>query len=225
MLFGILEDEEPQAELLKAWLTEAGYPVVAATSCNEFMELVERERPVALILDWVLPDGEGIDVLTNLRRDQGFDGPILFTTGRDSEQDIVSGLTAGADDYLVKPLRKAEFNARLNSVLRRVSIDRADTIELGPIRLDTGERQATVNGLVVDLSPTEFRLASCLCGNVGVLLSREYLLTTVWNVPATLETRKVDLYMSRIRRKLGIGPVIGYCLQTVYGHGYRLEKI
>lgn len=225
MLIGILEDEQPQAELIRDWLEQAGHEAFHAGTRAEFLPLVERERPGALVLDWQLPDCEGIDVLEYLRGEAGFRGPVLFATGRDSEEDVVRGLKAGADDYLAKPLRKAEFHARLEAVLRRISPPVEDVIELGPLRIDRRNKQVSVEGEVVNLSPTEYRLAECMCSDVGALLSREYLLETVWNVAADLDTRKVDVYVSRMRRKLQIGPAMGYCVTTVYRHGYRLEKL
>lgn len=224
-LIGILEDERPQAELTQEWLLQEGYEAFYATNEADFLSRVEQDSPDGLILDWQLPDCEGIDVLLRLRESLGFSGPILFATGRDSEEDVVRGLTSGADDYLIKPLRKLEFQARLQAVLRRMTGERESVIELGPIRIDTANKQVTLNGEELELTPTEYRLAECLCSNVGVLLSRDHLLNTVWNVSAELDTRKVDVYVSRLRRKLRIEPSMGYCVRTVYRHGYRLEQL
>ena len=168
---------------------------------------------------------EGIDVLLKVRDVLGFEGPVLFATARDSEDDVVRGLSCGADDYLVKPLRQAELLARLAALWRRVSPESVDCLQLGPIELDRVNRLASINGARVELTPTEFRLASCLFTNVGKLLSREFLLREVWGISAKLDTRTVDVHVSRVRKLLKIGPDMGFCIKTVYRHGYRLEAL
>ena len=176
-------------------------------------------------MDWELPDCQGIDVLAKVRGSLNFKGSVLFATAKDSEDDIVRGLTAGADDYLVKPLRKAELLARLAALWRRSEAERPLNLELGPIHLDVDNLRATVDEEEVKLTPTEFKLAVCVFSNIGKLLSRDYLLREVWGVNAELETRTVDMHMSRVRKLLKIGPNMGYCIKTVYRHGYRLETL
>ncbi|MFV0276376.1 MAG: response regulator transcription factor [Parahaliea sp.] len=222
---GILEDEAPQAQMLLEWLREAGYEAFHGASRASFLQQLKNRTADALILDWTLPDCDGLEVLEELRNQHGYSKPILLATARDSEQDIVQALVGGADDYLVKPLRRAEFLARLFAVLRRSSDPLPQVIKVGPMEVDTDNKQVSVDGQRVNLTPTEYRLAECMCSNVGALLSRKYLLNVVWNVTADLDTRTVDIYISRLRRKLKIGPQMGYVLRTVYRLGYRLEKI
>jgi DNA-binding response OmpR family regulator len=222
---GLLEDEKPQAELMMVWLEEAGYEPFHCETGKEFLQTVRKNPPDILILDWQLPDCEGIDVLSRLRDSLAFDGPVLFATGKDSEEDVVRGLSAGADDYLTKPLRQAELIARLAAVRRRIGQDQPVRLSLGPIELDEENRLARIGGDTVTLTPTEFQLARCLFSNVGKLLSREFLLRDVWGTGADLDTRTVDVHMSRIRRLLRIGPDMGYCIKTIYRHGYRLEAL
>ncbi len=226
MRIGYLEDEQSQAELVKSWLLGEGFEVNHADTGREFIRLLTDNPVDMLILDWQLPDMEGVDVLAFVRNQLNSNVPVIFATQRDAEADIVKALQAGADDYLVKPLRKGELLARLDSLARRAGVTNNDSrIELGPITLDNAAQIVTVNGEVVKLTPKDYQLACCMLRNVGKLLSRDYLLREVWGIDASLNTRTVDVHVSRIRRSLNIGPEIGCCIKTVYQHGYRLEKI
>jgi len=222
---GLLEDEMPQAELLMGWLSGAGYNAFHCDTGKSFIQSVRKQPPDILILDWQLPDCEGIDVLEKLRDTLAFEGPVLFATAKDSEEDVVRGLASGADDYLIKPLRQAELLARLAAIWRRIGHDGDGCLSLGSIELDRDNKRARIDGEDVSLTPTEFKLAVCLFSNVDKLLSREFLLREVWGVGAELDTRTVDVHMSRIRKLLGIGPDMGYCIKTIYRHGYRLEAL
>lgn len=225
VVVGILEDQPAEARMLVLWLQEAGYSVFHCDTGASLLARLDVEHVDILILDWQLPDCEGIDVLADLRQQQRFTGPVIFATAKDSEEDIVRGLSVGADDYLVKPLRKAELLARLAALWRRVSPDSQEALKLGPVELDLGSARAYLDGEEVKLTPTEFKLAACVIANVGKLLSREQLLKDVWGVEAQLDTRTVDMHISRLRKVLKIGPNMGYCIKTVYRHGYRLEAL
>ena len=222
---GILEDEQPQADLLSGWLVEAGYAVFHCDNGDSFLARLESSPPDMLILDWQLPDCEGIDILEIVRQTLKFEGPVIFATAKDSEDDIVRGLSTGADDYIIKPLRRAELLARLSALWRRSGGDLPEKLRLGPVELDLANRRAFVGDEEVKLTPTEFQLAACVFTNTGKLLSRDFLLREVWGVDAQLDTRTVDMHMSRIRKLLKIGPNMGYCVKTVYRHGYRLEAL
>lgn len=222
---GLLEDELPQAKLLLGWLKEAGYEVFHSATGKGFIEMLANRSSDMLILDWQLPDCEGIDVLATVREKLDFEGPVVFATAKDSEEDIVRGLSAGADDYIVKPLRREELLARLAALWRRSGSERAEIVQLGPVRLDVANCQAFLHQEEVKLTPTEFKLALCLLTNFGKLLSREFLLSDVWGVDAELDTRTVDMHISRLRKLLQIGPNMGYCIKTIYRHGYRLEAL
>tara|TARA_R110001592_G_scaffold363396_2_gene687765 strand:+ start:197387 stop:198073 length:687 start_codon:yes stop_codon:yes gene_type:complete len=222
---GLLEDEQPQAELLTGWLVDAGYGVFHCSSGDSFLAKVAEGKADMLILDWQLPDCEGIDILDSVRQSLDFQGPVLFATAKDSEEDIVRALTAGADDYLIKPLRQGELLARVSALWRRSADEAPSTLALGSVELDMDNQRALVDGEEVKLTPTEFKLAVCVFSNMGKLLSREFLLREVWGVAAQLDTRTVDMHMSRVRKLLKIGPNMGYCIKTVYRHGYRLEAL
>lgn len=222
---GILEDEQPQAELLASWLVAAGYAVFHCNNGDDFLARLESNPPDMLILDWQLPDCEGIDVLDFVRQKLKFEGPVIFATAKDSEDDIVRGLSTGADDYIIKPLRRAELVARISALWRRSGSEQPEKLTLGPVELDLANRRAFLDGEEIKLTPTEFQLAACVFTNTGKLLSREFLLREVWGVDAQLDTRTVDMHISRIRKLLKIGPNMGYCIKTVYRHGYRLEAL
>lgn len=222
---GVLEDDHPQAELLQSWLLDEGYTTYWSDTGAGLIERLEQEKPDALILDWCLPDCEGIEVLKELRTNKGFNGPVLFATAKDSEEDIVRGLSAGADDYLVKPLRRSELLARLAALWRRIAPRQSNRYHIGPIEVQPDQQRILVAGDVVQLTGTEYRLAACLLENEDKLLSRDFLLKEVWGVGADIDTRTVDVHIGKIRRILRIGPEIGYCIRTVYRHGYRLERL
>ncbi len=226
MRIGYLEDEYSQSELVKSWLMGEGFSVTHASTGRGFISLLADNPVDLLILDWQLPDMEGVEVLCSVRDQLNSDVPVVFATQRDAESDIITALEAGADDYLVKPLNKGELLARLNALARRSGMSTGESrIRLGPIVLDTVSQTITSNGHPVKLTPKDYQLACCMLKNEGKLLSRDYLLREVWGIDASLNTRTVDVHVSRIRRSLNIGPEIGYCIKTVYQHGYRLEKI
>ncbi len=225
MKIALLEDDPQQAELVSSWLTESGHTVTHRLEGRTFLKTFKTEIFDLAILDWELPDQTGLDVLRNLRVVQKQSLPILFTTQRDSEEDIVSALTSGADDYLIKPLRKAELLARIEAVRRRAGIiSSEDILTLGAIEIDTIKNEIRISGTAVKVTHKDFGIAFELVKNVGTVLSREYLLQTVWGVGAAINTRTVDVHISRVRRSLKITPDMGYRITTIFQHGYRLEK-
>jgi two-component system response regulator RegX3 len=153
--------------------------------------------------------------------------PAILITLRDAEEDIVAGLTAGADDYLVKPPRKLELLARIEAVLRRAQPagQGKEVIAVGNISLDPGKRVATLNGGAVEMTQREFELAVFLFRNMGRMLSRGHLLEAVWGQTSELNTRTVDKHVSRVRTQLKLTPEQGWRLGAVFQHGYRLERL
>lgn len=226
MRIGYLEDEQSQAQLVISWLESKEFAVIYANNGADFIKALKDNPVDLLILDWHLPDMEGLDVLSVVRGRLNLDIPVIFATQRNAEADIVQALEFGADDYLVKPLRKAELLARIDALARRAGVNAEESqIKVGPIVIHTESETVLVADEVVKLTPKDYKLACCLLRNVGKLLSREYLLREVWGIDAPLNTRTVDVHVSRVRRSLNLVPEIGYCVKTVYQHGYRLEKV
>ncbi len=222
----LLEDDAAQADMQLSWLDELGHKAHHASTLKAFRASFNVEAPDLFILDWELPDGTGLDALHSIRNSQNDQAPVLFTTHRDSEEDIVLALTAGADDYLCKPLRHQEYCARINALSRRAGVDQnLDSIKEGPFVIDTLSQMVRNEGNEVKLTQKDYALCLELFTNIGKALSREYLLQSVWGVNSGLDTRTVDMHVSRVRRALTLGPETGYIVKTIYQFGYRLEPI
>jgi DNA-binding response OmpR family regulator len=224
----VLEDDASQAKLLQHWITSQGWICRHFASGQEILRTLLRDTYDLVILDWRVPDLSGEEVLRAVRKSVQEPLPVLFTTGRDREEDIVHALKAGADDYLVKPLRRMEFLARVEAVLRRsraLGRDGDEPIEAGEFRIDPQGRTLHKAGRNIELTQKEFEMAMLLFRSVGRLLSRSYLLDTVWGISAEVSTRTVDTHASQLRSKLGLYPDSGWRLSAVYQHGYRLERM
>ena len=226
MRLAILEDDPVQSEALQGWLREAGHDVHAFSNSRDFVRMAGRESFDLCLLDWKLPDMSGQEVLRWLRQDRHNDVPVIFVTARDAEEDIVEGLGNGADDYLIKPLRRMELLSRIEAIMRRVRPSDADRVlEVAPYSFDVATRQARMDGEPVELTEKEFDLAVFLFRNLGRLLSRGHMLEAVWGRNPNLATRTVDTHISRVRSKLGLRPDSGYRLSPTYNYGYRLERV
>jgi len=223
----LVEDDPAQAELLQSWLKEAGHDCYHYPNGKAFIYDAKRHTFDLCILDWMLPDTSGPDLLNWLRENIDWQIPVLFTTSRDSEQDIVFALTHGADDYMIKPVKPQEMIARVNALLRRSApADANDNVlEVAPYLFDVQSRSLSINNETIGLTQKEYDLALFLFRHTGRLLSRSYLLENIWGLNSGLQTRTVDTHISRIRKKLGLGPEVGWRLSSVYQHGYRLEHI
>ena len=221
-----LEDDPFLAQEVCDWLREAGYEVLHYTDGQEFARAVERGGADACLLDWMLPGLSGADVLCRLRLQLGAKlPPVIFLTGRNAEADVVQALESGADDYLVKPLSRPVLLARLQAVLRRSGTTLpAARLHLGEIEADCARRQIFVQGERVDLTDRETDLALHFVQNVNRLLTRDFLIQTIWGLRPEVETRTVDVHVSALRRKLRLQPESGWRLVSVYGRGYRLER-
>jgi len=223
-----LEDDPSQGSLLEHWITSEGYVCRLFSRGHDMLQAVLNDTFDLAVLDWQVPDLSGEEVLKAIRKSGREYLPVLFTTARDREEDMVHALRAGADDYLVKPLRRMEFLARVEALLRRAhgrgTRDDAP-FETGPFRVDVVGRTLQKRGVMLDLTQKEFDLAVLLLRDVGRLLSRSYLLDTVWGTGAEVGTRTVDTHISQLRTKLDLYPENGWRLSAVYQRGYRLERI
>ncbi|WP_313625986.1 response regulator transcription factor [Achromobacter sp.] len=225
MKIASLEDDLDQARRIQQVLTTAGY---ACTSYHQGRDLLAALRTEAfdlVLLDWHLPDIDGDDVVRWLRTNIGARIPVIFLTNRSSEDDLVEGLRAGADDYIVKPMRPLELLARVAALLRRSQLaEPADeAFEVARYRVDPASRAIQLDGVPIALAPKEFELALLFFRNLNRLMSRDVLAECVWNreIPAT--SRTLDTHLSNIRQKLQLRPQHGVRLTSSYALGYRLE--
>lgn len=226
MHIALLEDDIDQSTLVQAWLEDAGHKCVVFDSGKEMTMSLLRESYDLLILDWLVPDMNGLEVLKWVRDTIDWRIPILFITQRDAEENVVEALQGGADDYMSKPVKRAEMLARIESISRRnqpVSSE-DDNLEFAPYLLNRSSRTVKLNDENIEVTRKEFELTLFFFKNAGRVLSRGYILETVWGRSAEVNTRTVDTHISRLRRKLAIGPDNNWKLTSIYQHGYRLEK-
>ncbi len=230
----IIEDSPDTAELLGAIVEEEGFEPVISSTADAGTAAFRQVRPVAVFIDWVLPDRPGIDVCRHLREEDPA-VPLIFISGRDDEASISRGLEAGADDFIVKPFRRTELISRLEAHLRKAGVvhvgaardDHAGgsrAFVFAAIALDPAARVVRVDGQEVALGPLEFKLLEYFCRNAGIAISREQILNEVYGYEADISTERVDLLVRRLRSKLGEGPERGNQLIAVPGYGYRLER-
>lgn len=226
MRVALLEDDADQARLLVRWLSEAGHNCEHFDASRRFIRQIKRESFDLLVLDWLVPDMSGLEVLDWVREHLDWRIPIIFVTTMDREEDIVQALEHGADDYLTKPVRERELLARIAAVARRtVSADGGKPVlDFEPFRIDQEHRIVYRSGERIELTQKEYDLALFLFKNAGRVLSRGHILQDVWGRNPDINTRTVDTHVSRIRTKLGIAPETGWRLTSVYQHGYRLER-
>ena len=226
MRIALLEDEQEQAARIAELLREDDKTCDCFATGQAFLSAVTHKSYDLLILDWQVPDIDGIEVLRNVRATLDWPIPVLFVTQRDSEQDIITALDAGADDYLAKPLRPGELLARVRALLRRVHPEvEKEHLEFGPFTIDKTSRVIYCHEEPIELTDKDFDLTLFLFQNQGRLLTREMLLERVWGVSSDINTRTVDTHMSRLRRRLGIKPENGFRIKTIYQRGYRLEAV
>jgi DNA-binding response OmpR family regulator len=224
----VVEDAADLAHLIVRELESAGFATQQVADGLTALEAHARSLPDAVILDWMLPRLDGLEVLRQLRRTAAT--PVLMLTARDEVADRVAGLEVGADDYLTKPFTMEELIARVRALLRRselirqtLSADRggvAETLVRGALGVDPEAHQASLHGAPLDLSPTEFALLCLLLKSPGRAFSRAYLLDTLWQEAYIGGDRSVDNVVLRLRKKLG---PMGEEIETVWGVGYRLR--
>ncbi|MDQ2696247.1 MAG: response regulator transcription factor [Pseudomonadota bacterium] len=212
---------------MRSWLVEAGHDCQVFTHGKVLMRELGRDTYDLIVLDWMLPDTDGIQVLRWIRERIDWPIPVLFVTGKDAEADIVQALDHGADDYMTKPVKRREMLARIKAVGRRaIPHDENERfLEFGNYTIDTVTRTVSLNTVPVDLTQKEFDLAQFLFRNAGRVLSRGHILESVWGRSPDINTRTVDTHISRIRNKLELKPEHGWQLKAVYQHGYRLEQV
>jgi two-component system, OmpR family, alkaline phosphatase synthesis response regulator PhoP len=212
----LVEDEENLASLVRAYLEQEGYRVSWVGTGAEALQTIDREPVRLVVLDLNLPDMDGLDVCKQIRARSSV--PVVMLTARDEEADRLSGLDAGADDYIGKPFSPRELVARMKAVLRRTAPETDDSVlVLGDVVLKRSAHEVGVAGEPVELRPKEFDLLAYLMENRGAVLSRDLLLERVWGLEYAGGTRTVDVHVAQLRRKLGRPGLI----RTVRGAGYK----
>jgi DNA-binding response OmpR family regulator len=222
-----LDDDEAQAEAIAKLMIEAGHSCFSFHTAKSFISTLRRETFDLLILDWNLPDMSGLETIAWAKENLSTVPPILLLTSRSAESDVVAGLNAGADDYVVKPVQSSVLLARVNALLRRTYPDRAaaSAEAFGDYRFQPAAEAVTVRGAAVPLTAKEFGLALLMFRNLHRALSRSHILEAVWGRNPDLPTRTLDMHISRIRTKLNLRPENGFRLAPVYSYGYRLERL
>ena len=221
----VVEDESAIAELISINLRHAGFEVTIANSADQAQLEVDRIMPELVVLDWMLPGQSGLALARQWRsQPRTKDIPIIMLTARAEEGDKVSGLDAGADDYLTKPFSTNELLARIRAVLRRKAPDALDSVvEVGRLTLDPGTRRVSSEGVEIKLGPTEFRLLHFFMTHPERVHSRSQLLDRVWGDHVFIEERTVDVHVKRLRESLE-KVNCHRMIETVRGAGYRLTQ-
>jgi DNA-binding response OmpR family regulator len=226
----LIEDDPAVCEGLDLGLTHLGHQVIVAGDGESGLAAAATRRPQVVVLDVMLPGIDGFEVCRRLRAAGNV--PIIMLTARSDDLDVVAGLEAGADDYLAKPVRARVLDARIKAVLRRVTPEphggqggRADRVDHGGLGIDRAGLVITKQGRVIDLTPTELRLLLALSDSPGRVLSREQLLSAVWEQDYLGDSRLVDACVQRVRAKIEDVPSEPVYLQTVRGFGYRFGPL
>ena len=210
----LVEDDDFLRDGLVQVFTQEGYTVTAAVNLRSAISATDETQFDAIVLDIGLPDGSGLALCTRLRA-QNNRVPILFLTAFDDEIQIVSGLDAGADDYVTKPFRLRELLSRVRALLRRTQ--QPSVIERGGVRIDLENRTVSKDGETIFLTPTEFQILSVLCRNAGITVSRDVLLRNIWDDAGNfIDDNTLSVHVSRLREKIG-----AHYIGTVRGVGYR----
>lgn len=191
------------------------------------MSQLRKEEYDMLIFDWQVGDMGGADLMRKAREKLNDNAPVLFMTTASGEDDIVAGLDAGAEDYMIKPLRRSEMVARVQALLRRAfpTQNGAEQLQFGQYVFETRPGRLLMDGNVLDVTHKEFYLALLFFRNIGRPLSRAYIHEAVWIRETDVPSRTMDTHVSRVRNKLQLKPENGFRLVPVYSYGYRLEKL
>jgi two-component system alkaline phosphatase synthesis response regulator PhoP len=223
----LVVDDEPQiVEVVRDYLKQAGYRVLAARDGQTALTLARHERPDLIVLDLMLPGGmDGLEVCRRLRRDPALaDVPIIMLTARIAEVDRLIGLELGADDYVTKPFSPREVVARVRAVLRRArgNVESSGVVRIGNLAVDLANRNVIVAGEPVSLTPTEFDLLAVMARNPGRPFTRAQLMDLVYDVAYAGYDRAIDSHIKNLRRKIEPDPREPSYVLTVYGVGYKL---
>lgn len=221
----VVEDDQATAVLLEEYLAELGFNALHYVSAESFLLALPNLSPALIILDVGLPGMNGIESCRRIRA-LGSQLPICILSSRSQEVDIVLGLESGADDYVIKPIRKSEFVARIRALLRRSNVtleaEKSAVHQIGPLCLDESRVEITLHGILLDLTKTEFGLLRHLMLSRGGVCTKDQLLASVWGYHSSAYEGTLGTHMSRLRAKLKPTDGSEELIQTVWGVGYRL---
>jgi two-component system, OmpR family, response regulator RegX3 len=221
----LIEDEESISEPLATALGREGFDVVIAGTAAEGREVFRAQTPDLVLLDVMLPDGDGKDVLRDIRSSSRT--PVIMVTARGEELERVLGLELGADDYVTKPFSAAELAARVRAVLRRAdtpTLAADDLLEVGEVRMQLDKHEVTCGGKAVDVTVKEFEVLRMLLEHAGKVVRREQLIREIWDTSWFGSTKTLDVHVSALRKKLGDDPAAPRFIHTVRGVGFRFAS-
>ena len=218
-----IDDDNTIREIEVYTLEQTGFTARGFADGISMLEAIKTEMPELIVLDIMMPELDGIEVLKRLRSDPKYkDIPVIVATAKGTEMDKIGGLNSGADDYLVKPFGVMEMVARVNAVLRRTTkVEPIDDITVGAITLKEKEHKVIADSKKIELTHKEFEMLKFFMLNPGMVFSRDKLMSEIWGVDYICETRTVDMHIKTLRQKLGNA---GGQIKTVIGVGYRLEN-
>lgn len=221
----VVEDDAAIRDMVVFNLRRAGYRVLEAEDCQRARVMLAEERPDLILLDWMLPDGSGVELARSFGRDEiGQSIPIIMLTARATEDDKVQGLDSGVDDYVTKPFSARELMARIRAVMRRALPEGdAEEVRAGPLLLNLASHRVLANDRNVDLGPTEYRMLKFFMTHRDRVYSRSQLLDHVWGSGVYVEERTVDVHVLRLRKALAPCGCDKF-IQTVRGAGYRFSE-
>ena len=222
----VVEDDRDIRELVCQSLKQNDFRATGCRDVQEAKQSLAETNPDCLVVDWMLPDGSGVELIRWMRRQNQYQQiPVLMLTARAQESDMITGLDSGADDYLTKPMSLRELNARVKALLRRPSVyqEPMGTIRMGSLDLNSLTHEVFAGGAPIDLSKTEFKLLKLFMENPEKVFSREQILDAVWDMNAYLSDRTVDVHILRLRKLLKPHGVDGM-ITTVRGSGYRFSQ-
>jgi two-component system alkaline phosphatase synthesis response regulator PhoP len=224
----VVDDDKSIIKIVRAYLEQAGYSVLTAYNGTSAMHTLRSEKPDLLILDLMLPDSDGWDITNNIRNDKRLATiPIIMLTARVEDSDKIVGLELGADDYVTKPFNPREIVARVRALLRRQQLDQVEQFEhlkVGSLQLDLGSRTLTLDGKLIEVTPTEFNLLKIFMESPGHTFSREKLLEKALGYGYEGFGRTLDTHIRNLRKKIEPDPKNPTYIQTVYSIGYRLAE-
>jgi two-component system alkaline phosphatase synthesis response regulator PhoP len=219
----VVDDDVKTVELVKLYLNRDGYRVLTAYEGKEALRMAQENHPDLIVLDLMLPGMDGLEICKAIREES--DVPIIMLTARTTDEDKITGLSLGADDYVTKPFSPRELAARVRTVLRRLPGERGpDEITLGKITVNFRKHEAALNGEILTLTPVEFKLLGAFVKEPGRVFSREQLIEEALGFDFEGFNRTIDVHILNLRRKLEPDPEHPSYIKTVYGAGYKLVE-